>query len=257
MTDTVTSPRGPGLRAWRALIAHEGRMVRRDTAGLVIPLGLPMLLLVMNGSGDSPPVPGLSGMSQQLAYVLPMVIVLTIATVGVINMPSFLATYRRYKILRRLAVTPARPSMVLVAQAVVGIAQAAAGITLVVVVAALLFGLSAPADPMGIALALVLTTTAMFALGMLVAAVSPTPNSALAIGLVSFFVLMALGGGFGPRGNLPDGVAAVGEYLPFGAGLDTLMAAWIGQPLDVAQLGALAGVTVVAAAVSARVFRWT
>ncbi|MCP2255872.1 ABC-2 type transport system permease protein [Prauserella aidingensis] len=256
MTAAVTPPRGPGLRAWRALVAHEGRMVRRDTAGLVIPLGLPMLLLVMNGSGDSPPVPGLGGMTYQLAYVLPMVIVLTIATVGVINMPSFLATYRRYKILRRLAVTPARPSMVLVAQAVVGLAQAAAGIVLVVVAAAVLFDLSPPADPLGLAVALVLTTTAMFALGMLVAAVSPTPNAALAIGLVSFFVLMALGGGFGPRGNLPDGVATVGAHLPFGAGLDALRAAWTGGPLDIAQLGVLAGVTVVAAAVSARLFRW-
>lgn len=258
MTDTVTTPaRGPGLRAWLALIAHEGRMVRRDTAGLVIPLGLPLLILVMNGSGDAPPVPGLGGMSQQLTYVLPMVIVLTIATVGVINMPSFLATYRRYKILRRLAVTPARPAMVLAAQTVVGLAQAAAGIVLVTVVAALLFGVSAPANPLGLALALTLTAASMFALGILVAAVSPTPNAALAIGLVSFFVLMALGGGFGPRGSLPDGVATVGSYLPFGAGLDTLRAAWIGAPLDLAQLGVLAGVTVVAALLAGRLFRWT
>lgn len=48
-------------------------------------------------------------------FVLPLVLIMVIATIGVVNMPSFLAYYRRAGILRRLAVTPASPVMVLVA----------------------------------------------------------------------------------------------------------------------------------------------
>lgn len=256
-TAQVAIPRtGPGPRAWLALTAHEGRMVRRDTAGLLIPLGMPLLIMVMNGGGDSPTAPGLGGMTQQTAFLLPMAMVMVVAIVGVINMPSFLATYRRYKILRRLAVTPASPSMVLVAQVVVGLLQTLAGVVLVLVVAAMMFDVAPPAAPLALVAAFVATTAAMFAIGMLIAAVSPTPNAALAIGLVAFFAIMALGGGFGNTANLPDALATAGQYLPFGAGLESMLAAWLGEPMNAGQVGALGGVTVVAGLVSARLFRW-
>src|SRR5690606_8904485 len=46
--ETAARPRPP-LRAWTALIGAETRSVVRDTAGLLIPLGMPLLILVMNG----------------------------------------------------------------------------------------------------------------------------------------------------------------------------------------------------------------
>ncbi|OLT48245.1 ABC transporter [Saccharomonospora sp. CUA-673] len=256
-TATTAIPRtGPGWRGWAALTAHEARMVRRDTAGLLFPLGMPLLILVMSGGGESDAVPGMAGMSQQMAFLLPMAITMVVAMIGVINVPSFLATYRRYKMLRRLSVTPASPMMVLVAQMVVGLVQALAGIALLLVVAALMFDVAPPAGPLTLVGVFALMTTAMFALGMLVAAVSPTPNAALAIGLIGFFAIMALGGGFGNAESLPSWLSTAGGYLPFGAGLQSMLAAWTGQAVDAGQLAALVVTTVVAGAVSARLFKW-
>lgn len=96
----------------------------------------------------------------------------------------------------------------------------------------------------------------MYGVGMVVAAVSPTPNSSVAIGLVAFFVTMALGGGFGNRDALPERMAEVGGYLPFGAGLDVIGAAWVGESADGAQILALAATTAVGALVGVRLFRW-
>ncbi|THV23510.1 ABC transporter permease [Glycomyces paridis] len=263
MTDTALPPaRRPGPRAWAALVAAEGQMVVRDTAGLVIPLGLPLLTLVMHGlgttgasePGDAPDPAQAAAIFER--YVVPLVLTLVIATIGVVNMPSFLAYYRRTHVLRRLAVTPANPGMILAAQVVVSVLQSAVGIALGVAAATAWFGVGAPARP-GAALAVLgLAAAAMYALGMLVAAVAPSGNAAVAIGLTVFFALGATGGMFGPVSNLPRPVAAVGEALPFGAAVDAVGRAWAGLPQDPANLLALAAAVLVCGAVAVKAFRW-
>lgn len=248
-------PRTPWMRPLVTMIVSETKMVARDTAGLIVPLGLPLLIL-LTSAGSAGDIEVGAGRTALDVFVLPIVIVIVIAMIGIVNVPSFLAYYRRSGILRRFAVTPASPSMVLIAQAVVGIAQAVAGITIGLTIAALAFGANPPVD---VAAALgvgALTLAAMFAAGMIVASVAPTPNSAVAIGLVAFLGLGALGGMFGGAQSLPEPVAAVGAVLPFGAAVEGLGAAWVGAPVDPLQWGSLATTVIVGLVVSALLFRW-
>lgn len=252
---TEILPHRPGPRAWATLVAAEGRMVARDTAGLVIPLMLPLLVLVMNGLafGEQASAEGFPLFER---YVMPLVLTIVIATVGVVNMPSFLAYYRRVKVLRRLSVTPANPAMVLVAQVVVGIAQSAVGVAIGVGAAMALFGVGLP-ERLGTASGVLgLAALTMYALGMLVAAVAPSPNASVAIGLTFFFALGALGGMFGPTENLPDPLAAIGEVLPFGAAVQAIGNAWTGTDQNPAHLIAMAAAIALSSAVAIRLFRW-
>lgn len=247
--------RGPGPRAWAALIAAEGKMVVRDTAGLIIPLGLPLLILVMNGlgsRGETTP----DGTSVFERYVMPVVLTIVIATIGVVNMPSFLAYYRRSHVLRRLAVTPANPGMILAAQLVVSVVQSAVGVGIGMAAAMLFFDVGLPERP-GVALAVFgLAALTMYTVGLLVAAIAPTGNAAVAIGLALFFALGATGGMFGPTGDLPQPLAAVGEALPFGAAVEAVGRAWTGADQDPAHLIAMAAAALVSTAVAVRWFRW-
>ncbi|GAB2608047.1 ABC transporter permease [Pseudactinotalea suaedae] len=247
----------PGLRSLATLVAAEARMVARDTAGLVVPIALPMLFLVMNGLGSSTePLPDAGGMSAFDIYVLPLILVIGVATIGVINMPSFLAYYRKSGVLRRLGVTPASPVMILLAQLIVSVIQTALGVGLAVGVAVLGFDANLPSRP-GLAIGVfALAAAAMYAVGMLVAAIAPTANAAVAIGLGTFFLLGAVGGMFGPTTNLPDGVAQVGELLPFGAAVGALGTTWLGRTPEPTHLLALAGAVVICGLLSARLFRW-
>ena len=253
------SASGPGPRAWVALVAAEARMVVRDTAGLVMPFGMPLLILVMYGIGEATEivVPGSGGRTAFDVFVVPVVLAIVVGIIGVVNMPSFLAAYRRTGVLKRLSVTPASPAMVLVAQVVVSAAQTALGVAVALVVAATAFDARMPASPGAALGVLALTAAAMYAVGMLVAAVSPTPNAALALGLVAFFAFGATGGMFGDVSNLPEPVARLGEMLPFGAAVQALGDAWAGQPVEAAHLAALGGTVVVCSLVAARFFRWT
>lgn len=252
------APVRPPARAWGALVVAEARMVARDTGGLVVPLGMPVLILVMNGIAfdTGQVVAGTGGATVFSLYVLPLALTLVVATVGVINMPSFLAAYRRTGILRRLGVTPASPAMVLVAQALVGVVQIALGIAAACVLAAVAFDATAPASPWFAAGVLALAIAAMYGVGMLVAAVAPTPQSAVALGLVAFFAIAAVGGMFGPRENLPDALAQVGGHLPFGAAVDGLGAAWAGVAVPASSWVGLTLAAVVPGALAAWLFRW-
>lgn len=267
MTGTVP-PRRPalaglriGLRPWLALTGAEMRMVVRDTAGLVIPVGLPMLILVMNGLGvgdqGAEVLPGTGGLTVFEVYVMPLVLTMVVATVGVVNMPSFLAHYRKAGVLKRLAVTPAHPAMVLAAQVVTSAAQSAVGVVLALGVATAVFDVGLPGDP-GLALGVfVLATLAMYALGIVIAALAPSANAAVAIGLIVYFAMGATGGMFGSVQSLPDPVARVGEVLPFGAAVQAVSAAWMGNVPEPAHLLSLAVAFVVGGALATRSFRWS
>jgi ABC-2 type transport system permease protein len=117
-------------------------------------------------------------------------------------------------------------------------------------------GARPPVDALPALGVLLLAAAAMYALGMMVAATAPTPNSAVAIGLIGFLLLGASGGMFGGMDSLPDPVAQIGAHLPFGATVEALGAAWAGQAVGAAPLLSLAATIVVGVVISAWLFRW-
>jgi len=256
MTTTIHAYR-PGPVAWAKMIRAEAKMITRSTANLIVPLGLPILLLVMQGLRsddlDREVAPGVTAMDY---HALPVVLTIVVTYIGAMNFPSFLSTYRKTKVLRRLAVTPASPAMVLVAQMVASLVQVFVGIALAFGLALLFFNANPPADVFMAVLVLSACCVAMYAVGMIVASVAPTPNAAAAIGLITFFAMAALGGMFGPMQNLPDSLAEVGAWLPFGAAVEAFQSTWIGEPVAWQNWVSLGGSTVLGIGVASALFRW-
>ncbi|WP_308796341.1 ATP-binding cassette domain-containing protein [Agromyces silvae] len=119
---------------------------------------------------------------------------------------------QRLSIALALAGRPS-PAMVLIAQVVVSVIQAVFGIALALTVAAVAFGANPPVH-LGVAVGVgLLAMLAMYSVGMMVAAVAPTPNSAVAIGLIVFFAFGALGGMFGGRDALPEPLTTLGGVV--------------------------------------------
>src|SRR5690625_5521345 len=94
-----------GLRSLLILVRAETKLVARDTAGMVIPFGLPLLILLTSASSASEEVI-MAGRTALDLFVLPLVAVMVLTMIGVLNMPRFLADHRRAGSLRRTAVTP-------------------------------------------------------------------------------------------------------------------------------------------------------
>ncbi|MGF1646460.1 MAG: ABC transporter permease [Kineosporiaceae bacterium] len=242
---------------WRRMIVTEGKLVWRDPAGVFLPLALPLLIIVTYGvSSGGDAIEAGSGLSVVSAIGLPTGFVTIVAILGLVNVPSFLAAYRKEGVLRRLAVTPARPSMVLASQIIVNIVLAAIGVVLAVVVVALSFELDAPREVGWTIVAAVLTVAAMYGVGLLIAALAPSSSAATALGLIVFLGTLSIGGGMIPVESLPGWLAETGGYLPFGAGVQALRDSWRGNAPDVADLAVLGATAAVASVLAVRFFRW-
>ncbi|HLS74013.1 MAG TPA: ABC transporter permease [Actinomycetaceae bacterium] len=257
MTTTLPPARRLPAPAWGHMLLAEARSIIRDTSGLIIPIGMPTLLMVMNGLGQDADQRLPDGSTVMNAIIMPLTITMVVALVGVVNMPSFLSMYRKYGVLRRLAVTPAQPTLILVAQMLVSLAQVLVGVGLMMAIGAAFFGVTLPVSLGWALLVGALLLAAMYGIGTLIAALAPTVNAAIALGLVAFFIMLALGGGFGPLVGLPEVLQTIGEALPYGAGNAALSAVWSGAQPEAAHVLTLGVWAVVTGGLAARLFRWS
>ncbi|WP_250443024.1 ABC transporter permease [Actinotalea sp. C106] len=236
------------ITAWKHLTVAEAKNVWRERSGILLSLGLPIGVLVLGGLN--------SDAAEFDTYVMPFALAFIAAFVTIGNVPDYLAEHRHSGVLRRLALTPAHPALLMGAQAVVNLAILAAGIGIALGIAVPVFGVSAPVRPGMALLSLAAGTLAMLAIGMLIAAVAPTTNAARGLGLLALLLMAGLNGLFVSRGALPSWMVVVGEHLPLGATASLMSDAWSGAATSTSHLAALAACGIIAAALAVRYFRW-
>ena len=120
-----------------------------------------------------------------------------------------------------------------------------AGTALMAVVAKLVSGVDLPEDHLGVALALLLGTTAFGAIGVLLTAVLRSSRSAQGIGLLLFIGSWLISGTAPPRAVLPAGLRDFGGAMPLGQLVDAIQEPWFGQGWDTTALLVLAAVSLV------------
>lgn len=236
------------------IIRTETKLFFREPGIWPLTILLPTIVLVIVGLVFGvEPDPSLGGL-RWIDTFAPSMVVMTLAVLGVNTLPGRLVKYREKGVLRRLSTTPASPRTLLIAQLVVNMGIALTALAVLVVVGNVMFQIPFPRDPIGFAVAFLLGMSALFALGLLVAAVSPTPGIASALFVPLFALVMFLGGVYLPRAFLPEFLIRIGDYTP--PGIQALLDAWSGTPPQVLQLAAMAVITIVAGSVAARRFRW-
>ncbi|MEV5533310.1 ABC transporter permease [Streptomyces prunicolor] len=240
-----------------AVLRTELKLFRREPGALFWILLFPTLLLVILGS-----IPGfrhhdadLGGLRTIDVYV-PVAVLLGMIVGALQSMPQNLTGYRERGILRRMSATPARPTALLSAQMVVYGAAALVSALLALIVGRLAFDVRLPKQPGGYLLALLLAILAALALGAVVSALSRTTKIAGAIGSAVFFPMMFCAGVWIPVNSMPDVMARIVGYTPFGAAAEALNRAAAGNWPGWAHLGVLVAWTVLLTAGASRWFRW-
>ncbi|MFD7874788.1 ABC transporter permease [Streptomyces sp. NPDC059766] len=240
-----------------AVLRAEFRLFRREPGAVFWVFLFPALLLAILGSIPSfrDADDSLGGLRPVDAYV-PIAVLIALIMSGVQTLPQALTGYRERGILRRMRLTPVRPTALLAAQMTVQGTVALASALLALAVGRLAFGVRLPGQPAGYLLALLLAAAAALALGAVVSALSRTTRIASAIGSAVFFPMMFCAGVWIPVRAMPHTLAQVVRLTPFGAAARALDQAAAGHWPGWDHLGVLTAWAVLLTAGAARWFRW-
>ncbi len=243
--------------AFGQIVLSEARLTWRRPAALLAGILIPVVLLVIFGDLPSfhTSLPQLGGLTLFDVY-LPILAVFTIAMLALLGLPVPLASYRELGVMRRLSTTPVSPSWVLAAEGLVQLAVVAAGLAVIFVAGIAAFGAPAPKSAGGLMLSLVLSIAGLFAIGLLIAALSPTANGANVIGRLAFFPLMFFAGLWLPRALMPGVLQGISDYTPLGAAVEAIQGSMLQGFPSAAPLLVLAACAVVFSFLAQRFFRW-
>lgn len=243
------------MTALATLTRTEFRLWRREAANPLLGIVLPPALVLGLGAIPALREPAETfGGQRFIDYFIPGLLAVSLAVLGLQTLPTTLASYREKGILRRFSASPMRPASVLLVQMAINLVSAAVGAALMVVVAVVVFDVPAPRHPAAFGLTFVVGTAAVFAIGLVIAAVARTAKAAGGIGVVAFMLTLFFAGVYLPKFLLPEVIVRIGDYVPPGIG--ALQAAWTGDGPAWLQLVVLAAVAAVATVTAVRVFRW-
>jgi ABC-2 type transport system permease protein len=252
-TYTATAPNP--LVALATLTRVETLLLLREPAAVLFTLALPLVLLVLNGSGGNEPNPRFGGagivdvmMAGYLVYVM--------ATSAIMGLGETLADYRDRGILRRLRVTPLRPWQILTSHALTHLAMSVLGVVLLVGVGVVAYGLHAPASIGATVLAVLAAAISMISVGFVLGALLPSVRTTQAVAAAIYFPAIFVSGALFPREVLPSFAQQIGNVLPMTYAVRAIREAWTLGTVDGVALGILAGTTAVGVLVAVRMFRW-
>ncbi|PPK65638.1 ABC-2 type transport system permease protein [Actinokineospora auranticolor] len=239
------------------LTATETKLFFREPMAVFFALAFPPVLLVILGSIPSmrQADPALGG-ARGIDLYAPILIAMAITMFAISGLPQQFTTYREKGALRRMRTTPVKPVVLLGAQLLMATILSAATTAVVLAVGRLAFDVRLPQQPLGYLVGYALAALAMFAIGLLVAALAPTGKSAGAIGTVLFFPILFFAGLWVPREAMGAVLRRISDLTPLGAGVQALRDAALGHWPQPLHLAVMLGWTIVAGGLAGRYFRW-
>jgi ABC-2 type transport system permease protein len=236
----------------------EIKIFVREPLGFVGSLLVPLIVFVGMGklmAGDTRPTPQVAA---ALGVEVPVMGALMIMISAVLSLITIIAIYREGGILKRLRATPLRPVTILTAHVIVKLLLTAVTLGLMGLAGRRFYPATLHVPAVSFALALLLATISVLALGFVIASLVPTARFAQPVGGMLLYPMIGLSGLFFPLGKLPPALQAIGRLLPLTYAVSLLKGILLGDSWTAhgGDLVALAVIFAVCTAISSRVFRW-
>lgn len=218
------------MRGFWTLVVVQFKLYVREPSAFFFTLAFPSLLLVLFGAiyGNEP----LDYLGQVFGTVdasVPAYAGIVIGTVALISIPIDTATNRDNGVLRRYRATPLRPVTYLAAVISVYYSMMLVGMTLLVVIGRLGFGLRVAGAWWGIIAGFTLSALAFISIGFVLANLASTARVAQAVGMAFFFPMMFLSGAGLPLELLPSGIRRISDFLPLTYVVKLMQGLWFGE----------------------------
>jgi len=242
------------MRTLAKLTWVELKLFGREPFALIFTFAFPVMILVVLSGSFEPDDLAFEG-ERPADYYLASYVGVVIAAVGLVTVPVHVAAYRERGILRRFRASAVPAASVVGAQVIVGLLTAALGSVALVVAGKLIFDAALPESVGPVIVAFLVSTLAFLAIGFLLGSVARNARAAQAGGMILFFPLWLLSGAGPPPAVMSDGMRRLSAVLPLTYATRALQDSWLGSTSSSTDLLLLAGILVVAGALSIRALR--
>ena len=234
----------------------EQKLFLREPLTVLFALALPLVILfVMGGVFGNESTPEVYRGVGAMNYYVPAYIALVAASVGLVSLPTHIASDRELGVLKRYRASGVPAWALVGAQIAVTLTIAAVSAVVLISVAMPIHDVVAPDSVPAVVAGFVLVALAFAAVGVLLGAVLPSSRAAQALGVLLWFVLLMLGGAGPPPEVLTGAMGTLGEYSMLRQAVEVMQDGWLS--LDPGQSWLIvAGVGILTALLAVRLFRW-
>jgi ABC-2 type transport system permease protein len=234
----------------------ELKLFLREPLTVLFALALPLLILFVMGGvfGNDVDVEFYRGVGA-MDYYVPAYLALVTASVGLISLPTHIAGNRELGVLKRFHASSIPAWAVVGASVVVTFVIAAVSGMVLMAAAIPAYDVAGPDAPLLVIVAFVVNALAFASLGVLLGAVLPSPRAAQAVGVMTWFVMLMLGGAGPPPEVLTGAMKTIGEGTPMRHAVRVMQEGWLGLDAGFSWLS-VALVLVISAILALRFFRW-
>lgn len=235
----------------------EMKLFLREPLTVLFAFVLPLTVLFVMGGvfGNEATSPDVYRGVGAMDYYIPAYLALVTASVGLISLPTHIASNRELGVLKRYRASGIDASSLVAAQVAVTFVIAVVSSLVLVAVAMPTHDVVSPDSLLVVLAGFVVVGLAFAAIGVLLGAVLPSSRAAQAFGVLIWFVFLMLGGAGPPPEVLTGAIGTVGEVTPLRYAVLVMQDGWLA--LDPGwSWWIVAIMAVVAAAVAVRFFRW-
>lgn len=237
----------------------EFKLFARDPLTLIFTVAVPLIVLFIMGQvfGNTPDPEGVVYRGHgAMDFHIPAYIALAVASLGLIGLPAHLAAYRERGVLRRFRASSISLRAVLGSQAAVMTGMAVGSAILLVAAAVVRYSPHAPVSPGLVLPGFILGTLCFASVAVLLGSLIPTARGAQGVGVLLWFVMMMLSGSGPPPEVIGDVLGWVAKFMPLTHTIRLMQDPWLGDGWNWTETIIVAGITIGAALISLRFFRW-
>ncbi|MBN2511157.1 MAG: ABC transporter permease [Spirochaetales bacterium] len=219
--------------------------------GLLMPIAIVIVIGIIYGGKDG-------GGAEMIGNSFGAYLAIGICAVGLMGLPLTLSDYRQKKILKRLAVTPAHPALLLGVQLFVQALVAIFSALLVTATGVVFYEYAPEGSPVLFFTAYLLVLVSIFSIGLCIASVASDAKKAGLYCSIAYFPMLLLSGTTVPFEAFPPGVQKVAAVLPLSQGIMLLNGISSGDAFTehIARVIILMAIAGICGVVSVKTFRW-
>ncbi len=235
----------------------ELKLFIREPVTLVFTLILPLIFLIVMGEvfGKTPTTDSAFRGVNAIDYYTPAYIGVVLSAIGLVAIPVHIAGYRERGILRRFQASSLSMGSLFSAQFAVSLLIALVCIIVLILPSIFAYHVNPPSSLPLVIAATILSMFCFIALGIFLGFVLPSARAAQGVGMPLFFFMYIMSGGGPPRAVMSDIMQKVGGIMPVWHTTSLVQDAWLGYGWNGFASLVLAGIAILAAAISVLAFR--